>query len=205
MLKDSPAQLTNISADSITLACALSISTLNSFVLQAPPYLWTPATNGLINVPGISESFTTRTEYVHRLTLFSITVGISFGAVVGGILTDVFSARAARKHNGVFHPESRLVLLVIPGVLVPAGLLMFGFGAQRTLHWSVMFVGNGLVSVGLSAVANIGMLFVVDSYYPVAAEALLLVNGLKNVFAFGFLYGLVPWATQDGYIEVSTH
>jgi hypothetical protein len=40
---------------------------------------------------------------------------------------------------------------------------------------------------------------VIDSYYPVAFEALLLVNGLKNIFAFGFSYGVVPWITRSGF------
>jgi len=37
------------------------------------------------------------------------------------------------------------------------------------------------------------MTYVSDCYLPVAPDALLLVNGLKNVVAFGFLYGIVPW------------
>lgn len=40
---------------------------------------------------------------------------------------------------------------------------------------------------------------VIDAYYPVAFEALLLVNGLKNIFAFGFSYGVVPWVMRSGY------
>ena len=40
---------------------------------------------------------------------------------------------------------------------------------------------------------------VIDSYYPVAFEALLLVNGLKNMFAFGFSYGVIPWLTRSGF------
>ena len=40
---------------------------------------------------------------------------------------------------------------------------------------------------------------VIDSYLPVAFEALLLVNGLKNMFAFGFSYGVVPWVTRSGF------
>lgn len=79
---------------------------------------------------------------------------------------------------------------------------MFGFGAQQQLHWAVMFVGYGFISVGLTGVASIGMTYVLDSYYPIAAEALLLVNGLKNVVAFGFLHGIVPWTTVSGYQTV---
>lgn len=58
-----------------------------------------------------------------------------------------------------------------------------------------------------------------DCYFPVAPDALLLVNGLKNIVAFGmyiadlssfvaladdppgFLYGVVPWVTKVGYVE----
>lgn len=39
----------------------------------------------------------------------------------------------------------------------------------------------------------------IDSYYLVAFEALLLINGLKNMFAFGFQYGVIPWIIKSGY------
>lgn len=131
-----------------------------------------------------------------------ILVGNLFGAYIGGYLTDVYAARQARRNQGIFEPESRLVLLLIPATLTAAGILMFGFGAERYLHWAVLFVGYGLINVSLTGVANIGMTYVMDSYYPVAAEALLLINGLKNIAAFGFLKGLVPWLSVSGYQKV---
>jgi len=45
------------------------------------------------------------------------------------------------------------------------------------------------------------MTYVSDCYYPVAPDALLLVNGLKNIVAFGFLYGVVPWVMDVGYVD----
>ena len=30
-------------------------------------------------------------------------------------------------------------------------------------------------------------------------EAILLVNALKQIFAFGFSYGVIPWVTLNGY------
>jgi hypothetical protein len=38
-------------------------------------------------------------------------------------------------------------------------------------------------------------------YLPVAPDALLLINGLKNVAAFGFLYAITPWVFKVGYAE----
>ncbi|PVH73875.1 hypothetical protein DL98DRAFT_659182 [Cadophora sp. DSE1049] len=143
-----------------------------------------------------------RTEIGNTWLTILYSFGNAVGAFAGGYLTDVYSRRHARSHHGVFVPESRLHLLIVPVICVPAGLLMFGFGAQKLHHWSIMFVGFGLINVGLTGVSNIGMTYVMDSYYPVAAEALLVVNGLKNVVAFGFTYGAVPWVVARGYQEV---
>jgi hypothetical protein len=50
-----------------------------------------------------------------------------------------------------------------------------------------------MISFGLCAVPTITMTYVSDILLPVAPDALLLINGLKNIVAFGFLYGIVPW------------
>jgi hypothetical protein len=94
------------------------------------------------------------------------------------------------------------VLLIIPVILGPCGLLMFGFGAERSLHWAVLYVGYGLISI-VPAAASIAMTYVMDSYFEVAAEGLLVVNGIKNVVAYGFTYGFIPWTTKVGYETVS--
>nr|POE56179.1 hypothetical protein CFP56_69132 [Quercus suber] len=56
-----------------------------------------------------------------------------------------------------------------------------------------------MVAIGLTFVPVVTMTYVSDSYLPVNADTLMLVNGLKNVVAFGFLYGAVPWVTDSGY------
>jgi hypothetical protein len=116
-------------------------------------------------------------------------------------MVDKYSDWRARKNNGVFQPETRLFLLIIPGAIVPAGCILFGYGVEKTLHWTAMFFGYGMVALGLTAVPIIGMTYVSDCYLPVASDALLLVNGLKNIVAFGFLYGVVPWVTKVGYVD----
>ena len=132
-------------------------------------------------------------------------VGFIVGAIIGGQLTDIFATWRARHNGGIFEPESRLPLVAIPWVLVPTGMFMFGYAAQNQLHWAIGYVGYGFISIGITGTANIGMIYVMDSYYPVAAECLLLINFLKNVIAFGFLYGVVPWITESGYAKVVVH
>ena len=55
------------------------------------------------------------------------------------------------------------------------------------------------MSVGLTSIGDIAMAYAMDSYYPVAAESLLLINGAKNVVAFGLSFAAVPWVEHQGY------
>lgn len=87
-----------------TLGFLIAALTTCASVFQSPPYNFTPAINGLINIPSF--------------------IGNLLGSYVGGGLTDRIAERQARKNNGIFEPETRLVALVIPFFLVPAGLLM---------------------------------------------------------------------------------
>ncbi|KAI7153085.1 hypothetical protein KC352_g28000, partial [Hortaea werneckii] len=63
------------------------------------------------------------------------------------------------------------------------------------------FFGYGMVSVGLTAQPVATMAYVSDVYLPVNMDAFLLINGVKNIVAFGFLYGVSPWVEEDGYVN----
>ncbi|KAF7560197.1 hypothetical protein G7046_g3956 [Stylonectria norvegica] len=164
---------------SICLAPTVMINVLSSIILIPPPYNFSVGAVGLINVAGM--------------------IGQALGALTGGILIDKWVNWRAHRNNGVFQPESRLALIFIPCGIVFIGILVFGFAAEKQMPWSVMFVAYGFVSVGLTGAASIGMTYVVDSYFPVAAECLEMINGLKNVVAFGLIKATVPWVDSQGY------
>jgi hypothetical protein len=48
-----PAVIYSFLCYSISLVIVVAVNILNPFVLQAPPYSWSPQINGLINIPGI--------------------------------------------------------------------------------------------------------------------------------------------------------
>lgn len=145
----------------VSLVLTVSVNILNPFVLQAPPYSWSPMINGLINIPGF--------------------IGNVFGAYAGGWLVDFLCDWRARRNQGLFEPESRLILLVVPMLITGAGCLLFGYGVERTLHWTSLFFGYGMVSVALTAVPTITMAYVSDCLLPVNADALMLVNGKSRL------------------------
>jgi hypothetical protein len=47
-----PAVIYSFLCYSISLVIVVAVNILNPFVLQAPPYSWSPQINGLINIPG---------------------------------------------------------------------------------------------------------------------------------------------------------
>ncbi|KAF1940505.1 MFS general substrate transporter [Clathrospora elynae] len=165
---------------SISLVITVAVNILNPFVLQAPPYNWSPQINGLINIPGI--------------------LGNLFGAWAGGNLMDRWCTYRTKKNGGIYEPESRLYMVIIPFMITIAGCIVFGYGVQNALSWVSLFFGYGMVAVALTAIPTITMSYVSDCALPVNSDVLLLVNGLKNIVAFGFLYGVVPWVEEAGYV-----
>lgn len=101
-----------------SLSWVVAINVLNSFVLQAHPYSWRPEINGLINIPGL--------------------LGNLFGAWIGGGVVDRYSDWQSKRHDGVFQPEYRLHLLIVPAIIVPVGCLAFGYGVDNHLHWTAL-------------------------------------------------------------------
>jgi hypothetical protein len=87
-----------------SLGFFLAALSVNPVVFQSPPYNMSPAINGLINIPSL--------------------LGHIAGAISGGYLTDKIAEWQARKNNGIFEPEARLVALIIPLIITPVGLLM---------------------------------------------------------------------------------
>ena len=87
-----------------TDAWALGVLSTNASIFQSPPYNMSPGINSLINLCQL--------------------IGVLIGACSGGAFTDYYSQWRARKNNGVFEPETRLVPLIIPFFIVPIGLLM---------------------------------------------------------------------------------
>jgi hypothetical protein len=87
-----------------SIGFSLAALAINPSVFQAKPYNMSPAINGLINVPAL--------------------IGYVLGAIAGGYLTDKIAELQARKNNGIFEPEYRLVALIIPLIITPAGLLL---------------------------------------------------------------------------------
>ncbi|KAL6241644.1 hypothetical protein RBB50_011426 [Rhinocladiella similis] len=174
-----PANFFAMISYAISLAWIVVVATNISFLLSAKPYSFSPSIIGLVNLPTM--------------------IGNLLGALATGWPSDKYAQWKSRRSDGVFQPEVRLLFNWLPGVFVPAGLLMYGYGAADQLPWIVIFIGAGCIAVGLTAVANVGMTYSVESYYPIAAESLLVINGFKNILAWAISYRGIQWIEDQGF------
>lgn len=81
------------------------VSTLSIYFTE-DPYNFTSSQIGLMNLPPF--------------------IGSVIGSVYGGYLSDWLIVVLARRNKGVFEPEMRLWLALLPMVITPAGIAMFG-------------------------------------------------------------------------------
>jgi len=125
------------------------------------------------------------------------------GCLLGGPACDWLVAVIAKRQRGMFRPEKRLIAIILPFIIGPVGLMLWGVGLQLHLHWSVAMVGFGITYGVLCMVPSIGITYVVDCYRPLAGETLTGMTAVKNTFAFGLSFGETAWIGQDGFLKVS--
>jgi MFS family permease len=154
-----------------------------SSLLQAPPYLFFSVSVGLMHVAAL--------------------IGFILACFGGGLLSDLINSRVARRRaDGQVRAEDRLLSL-IPGMAIgPAGCILLAFACQDRLHWAAIAVGFGMVSFGTVYTPNIAITYLAHRHQRDAAQCLVLVNVVKNLVSFLFLYEAVEWVHSQGYLQV---
>jgi hypothetical protein len=107
------------------------------------------------------------------LTYIAQLIGNFVGCYSCGYLNDVLSQWSARRNDGVFEPEMRLPIMIIPAIFGPAGILMFDIGVVKGAHWIVPVLGDAFLGVALTGLPSIVQPYLMDSYYPVSMDALI--------------------------------
>lgn len=123
------------------------IQLTSSRTFPPPPYNWDLGNLGLFSIAGW--------------------IGACVAFYFGGRLIDTISSRAALKRGGQWRPENRLPAIFIPGVIGPAGLLIFGLCIAHKTHWIGPAFGFAMQAFGITAVSNVTVTYIVDSYKPV--------------------------------------
>jgi hypothetical protein len=116
------------------------------------------------------------------------------GCLVGFFLSDWWPKWCARRNNGVFEPEFRLILLV-PVLLVGVpGLFGFGYYASRSdVKWVAASCLQGLIAFASVLGASVSFNYVLDCHRNRSVEVSVAIIMLRNFFWFGSGYFLPDW------------
>jgi MFS family permease len=114
------------------------------------------------------------------LVYISPFVGGVLGTAVAGKVSDIVVRYMARKNDGVYEPEFRLLMALPITLATVIGLMGFGWSAEEKDNWIVPTVFFGVISFGCSLASTTAVTFVVDSYRVYAGEALVTLNVTKS-------------------------
>jgi MFS family permease len=114
------------------------------------------------------------------LVYVSPLIGGILGTVVAGKVSDYIVRFMARRNDGIYEPEFRLVMALPVAVATTIGLMGFGWSAQERDAWIVPTFFFGIISFGCTLGSTTAITFCVDSYRQYAGEALVTLNFSKS-------------------------
>lgn len=157
---------------------ALTFNYITPLKITAAPYYWSEQNSGLISVAtvigyGLALPFTTS--------------------------SDRLAARLTKKNGMIREAEMRLGVCLPAMLIAPAGLIVFGFTAQRNLHWIGYFAGVVMCQWGSFFYFTFVLAYALDSYTSNTSEMLIAMNLGKQAISFGMGIGLIDWVVTNGY------
>lgn len=85
----------------------------------------------------------------------------------------------------------------------PIGLLLWGCGLGNRMSPYVAIAGTGISYAVVCAVAAIGITYMVDTYKPLSADAITILQVFRGIFAFAVSFAVTPWTLSSGYVKIS--
>lgn len=149
--------------------------------IVAPPYNWKPENSGLIALGNI--------------------IGCAL-AVPFASSSDRIAAWLTKRNNGIREAEMRLWVLVPVMLIAPAGLILYGFTAQKNLPWLGYFFGVGMTDFTSYFYFSFVLAYAVDSMTANTAEMLIAMNLGKQAISFGMGIYLLDWILKHGYAKI---
>ncbi|KAM0415759.1 hypothetical protein ACHAPT_013264 [Fusarium lateritium] len=161
----------------------VNLITTQAAFFAVPPYNFTSSQLGLMN--------------------FAMFIGIVFGCLWGGALTDKLIIYRSRRRNGISEAEDRLWMYVIVPFGVAGGVLLWGVGAFYQIHWIGPCFGLVLLGLAIAALLPISQGYALDSYPELAGETIQVSNILRSVLGGALSFAITPWIARSGVKNAS--
>ncbi|KAI0105034.1 putative bicyclomycin resistance protein [Nemania sp. FL0031] len=112
-----------------------------------------------------------------------IAVGFVLGSQMTGFLNDKIYKRINNKES---NPEVRVYMMLPAALLVPAGLVLYGWSAGRHMYWLIPDVGVAIYAMGLIMSYQCTQAYIIDCYTSHAASSMGALIAVRSVTGFAF-------------------
>jgi MFS family permease len=130
----------------------------------------------------------------------ALTIGGSLGELAAGWVVDYIVKRERRRLGGRDpEPEARLKAIWTGEILVPAGLLIYGFCLQYHTVWIAPLLGMGIAAFGVQVITTTIYTYSIDCYRPEGSEVAQLINFFRQEFGMTFAFYALRLAARIGY------
>lgn len=113
-------------------------------------------------------------------------LGVTGASQINARALDRIYRHFSARNGGKGEPEYRLPSMVPGTILLPAGLIVTGWSAQKGAHWIAVDVGLFLVGGGMILNFQCIQTYVIDAFALHAASALAAVAFLRSLAGFSF-------------------
>jgi Major Facilitator Superfamily len=107
----------------------------------------------------------------------------------------------ARRRNGMSEPESRLIPMLIPTIVVIVSCVVYGKAGSDPNNWSpwAVIVTFNAEFFGFITVVLLGYTYSLDAYPERAAPILVLICAVRGFISFGISFGITKFIKVQGY------
>ncbi|KAI0514873.1 major facilitator superfamily domain-containing protein [Xylaria bambusicola] len=120
------------------------------------------------------------------LNYISLGLGFFVGAQVTAPLQDRIYVALKKKYGGIGRPEYRVPMLIPGAILMPIGLIVYGWTAEFKTHWIFPNIGAFLFSTATIISFQCLQTYLVDTYTRYAASAVSAGTVFRSLAGFGF-------------------
>ncbi|KAJ5096635.1 hypothetical protein N7456_007356 [Penicillium angulare] len=132
------------------------------------------------------------------LMYFSPVVAAIMAYIIGHWLHDTLAKFYVKRNNGVFHPESRLIIVWLAMPFMLSGLVIVGFSLQRHYHYMLVALGWGLYTFGMIINSASVNMYVLNSYPEASGEVGMWINFSRTAGGFIISYFQVKLVNRVG-------
>ncbi|KAI1179929.1 putative bicyclomycin resistance protein [Nemania sp. FL0916] len=112
-----------------------------------------------------------------------IAIGFVFGSQFTGVINDKIYKRISKEKGS---PELRVYMMLPSSLLVPAGLLLYGWSAEQRLPWLIPDIGVAIYATGLIMSYQCTQAYIIDCYTSHAASSMSALVLVRSVTGFTF-------------------